>query len=125
MIQKTVADAAVPLVFELGTTDLYEDTKFLLTKRDGKIDVSGQNTRTRPYSGHYPTLFVHQNTNYDFETLFAQADVEFVTFLKSGVGSMIMLFAVARWKKFEQLEYSPRSHVLMSISPVTLTLSNI
>jgi len=79
MIQKTVEDASVPVAFELGTTDLYEDTKFLMTLRNGDIDVAGQNTKLRPYSGKYPTLFVHQNTNYDIETLFPQADVEFVT----------------------------------------------
>jgi len=80
-IQKTVQDINSQLTFNLGTNSYSKSTKYEFSLSYDKLRVSNHtSTRIDPISGSLPDLYMAYNTNYDIQTLFPQADIEFVKF---------------------------------------------
>ena len=94
-IRKVVSDTANPLVIDVGHSSFVGDRCFNVFKEFGLLGISSQPTtditvgKVNRIGGKLPTLFLHNNNTYTFNTMFTQAEIEFVNTNGSPVGAGI------------------------------------
>ena len=91
-IRKVISDPSVPLKVDVGHTSFVGDRCYNIFKEFGLLGVSSQptvdtnNGRVQRVGGKLPTLFFHYSNNYTINTLFPQAEIEFVNMNDSPIG---------------------------------------
>ena len=83
-IRKVISDSSVPLRVDVGHESFVGDRYYNIFKEFGLLGVSSQPSssvlsgRVQRIGGKLPTLFFHYSNTYTINTLFPQAEIEFV-----------------------------------------------
>ena len=94
-IRKVVTDTANPLIVDVGHSAFVGDRCYNIFKEFGLLGVSSQPTtditkgKVNRIGGKFPTLFFHHSNTYTFNTMFTQAEIEFVNTDGSPIGAGI------------------------------------
>ena len=94
-LRKVVTDSTVPLRIDVGHASFVGDRTYTFFKEGGILGAYSQPTtnvdkgRANRLHGKMPTLFFHNSNTYTINTMFAQAEIEFIDMDGSPVGTGI------------------------------------
>ena len=94
-LRKVITDSTVPLKVDVGHASFVGDRTYTFFKEGGILGAYSQPTssvykgRAKRLHGKMPTLFFHNSNTYTINTMFTQAEIEFVNMDDSPIGAGI------------------------------------
>ena len=94
-LRKVITDSTVPLKVDVGHASFVGDRTYTFFKEGGILGAYSQPTtnvdigRTKRLHGKLPTLFLHNSNTYTINTMFTQAEIEFVNMDGTAIGAGI------------------------------------
>ncbi|MAI03253.1 MAG: hypothetical protein CMQ75_01825 [Gammaproteobacteria bacterium] len=106
-IRRVVSDSGTPMQVDVGHSSFVGDRYYNIFKEDQSLAVSSQPTadvnvgRVSRIGGKLPTLFFHNSNNYTINTVFPQAEIEFVNMNDSPLGTTGVIRTAGSQNQFQ------------------------